>query len=322
LSVFSTTDSHNGENQGVGIVTWGATERERYAARRGKKSPQLQVLDLVKQHGNLSERAQNNINKIKITNLGRLINDLDVRAKLGIEVKQGEILTRYDDKEVLKGLTKIVEDLALERIKVGDIYNKEDRLKYIGKFQKRELPDTSKPRADLRELGTPAKENDKSQQSSVKRKSKPSSRIRKTLIPRGCILEITPTRINNIYFELKEVNVDSCPNATAVLFRVFIELSLDDFIDSRKLASEGYNVTANSKLKDKLHSVANYFKKNKLMTDSQLQPVRRAASGQDLLGSSLTTMNAYVHSRYVSPPPGDLKTAWDDLQPFIEKIWS
>lgn len=311
------TLKHTGENQGAGTVNWGATESGRYAERRGKILPQLQVLDFVKQHGKLSAEAQRRINDVSITNLQRLIGDPDVRKRLGIEIKNKRVVTRYDDQEATKGLSKIVEDLALERINVNKIRHKKDRAKYINGFAKKDLPDQSKEGTAVRQLGAKEAASTGTQSGQPKRRSRPGTGMRTTMIPRNCILEITDNRINNIYIELKQLSVDHYPNAGAVLLRVFLELSLDAYI-----TQENVQVHPDAKLSHKLTSTANHLKANNKMTDQELQPARRAAGGQTLLASSIPTLHGYVHNRYFSPAPLDLKTAWDDLQKFVETIWS
>jgi hypothetical protein len=311
------TLKHTGENQGAGIVSWGATESGRYAERRGKILPQLQVLDFVKQHGKLSAEAQRRINDVSITNLQRLIGDPDVRKRLGIEIKNRHVVTRYNDQEAAKGLSKIVEDLALERINVNKIRHKKDRAKYINSFAKKDLPEQLKEGTDLRQLGAKAAPSTGTQPGQPKRRSRPGTGMRTAMIPRNCILEITDNRINNIYIELKQLSVDHYPNAGAVLLRVFLELSLDAYI-----TQENLQVHQDAKLSHKLTSTANHLKAKNKMTDQELQPVRRAAGGQTLLASSIPTLHGYVHNRHFSPSPLDLKTAWDDLQKFLETIWS
>ena len=61
---------------------------------------------------------------------------------------------------------------------------------------------------------------------------------RTALIPRECHLNINPPRINSIYIELLTLTVNQYANACAVLFRVFIELSVDHAIEQNTLMTE------------------------------------------------------------------------------------
>ena len=95
---------HTGQNNGVGLVDWGAEEKERYAARHGHSSsdsPAGQILEFVEKRGELSEVARGSDKGI-ITSLRRLINTPRVREKLGVEVSGGQVSTLYPASEVAK----------------------------------------------------------------------------------------------------------------------------------------------------------------------------------------------------------------------------
>lgn len=133
---------HTGQNNGAGLVDWGAEEKERYAARHGRPSsdsPAAQILGFVEKRGGLSEEAQT-ADKGIITSLRRLINTPRVRKKLGIEVSGGQVSTLYPAAEVAKSLTRVVEDLKTEEIKVGDIYHSQQRIAYAESLPGSDLP--------------------------------------------------------------------------------------------------------------------------------------------------------------------------------------
>ncbi len=122
-----------------------------------------------------------------------------------------------------------------------------------------------------------------------------------------------------MFTELKRLKVEVFPNAGAVMLRVFVELSLDHFLEHTIGWPE--QKIDGSKLAQKLTSVANYLEGNSIMSASQLAPIKKAAGGQTLLAASVKTMHGYVHNRHFSPVASELKTAWDDFQPFMEKLW-
>jgi hypothetical protein len=110
------------------------------------------------------------------------------------------------------------------------------------------------------------------------------------------------------------------PNAAAVLMRVFIELSVDDYIERHDIIKNEQQ-RRNAKLGDKLSKVAKHIEDKGAMSSQQLMPVRRATSDKHLLAVSVTSFHQYLHNRHFSPIPSELRTAWDDLQPFMEEIW-
>ncbi len=312
---------HTGENSGAGLVGWGAVESARFSRRQGQHSAELDVLEFVEQHGRISDRARQNLPGLAVTNLGRLINDPHVRDALGVEKRQGRILTRLPRNEVAKGLSKIVEDLALKRIDVYDIHKRENRERYIAKLAARHLPNLERCGDELLPLSDAPATGIKKKGKAAKKKTRPTRRKRKSLIRSGCELRIEHDRINDIFVELTTLSVQDHPNAVGVLFRVFIELTVDDFVRRKGLKRKA-NITENSKLTHKLQVAANHVKEQGWMTPQQLVPVRRAASKQHFLASSITTLHAYVHNPHLSPDPDTLRTAWDNLQTFIEALFN
>ena len=79
-------------------------------------------------------------------------------------------------------------------------------------------------------------------------------------------------------------------------------------------------VTSTDKLSKKLQDVAQHMEANKIMDRKALLAVRKAASDPNSLFST-TTLNAYVHNVSFYPSASELKTSWDNLEPFIERLW-
>jgi len=306
---------HTGENKGAGIVAWGAAEIERFKRRRrGVRSPQLQILEFLEERQAISSETRR---KVPITTLGRLIKTPYVRERLGIEIQNGEVVTSLPESEVMKGLKRVVEDLASRKVKVPDLYYAEDRRQYIDSIEV-DLPDKSKALSETFVLGEAPREEPKQIARVQGVRSKPSRKKRATLIPiRGVSLKIDQPRINEIYYELKGLRVEDFTNAVAVLFRVFLELSVDEYI-----RRHGLSVDSMARLSHKIQEVANHLKARSILNDQQLKPVRRAAQSDSFLGTTLTTMHQYVHNQYFHPVPSDLLATWDSLEPFFVAIWN
>jgi hypothetical protein len=76
-----------------------------------------------------------------VSTLERALTTPHVREQLGIEIVAGRVVTAYSKPEVLKGLTKLVDEIGSGKVKVADFMRKEDRTAYIDKFKDEELPD-------------------------------------------------------------------------------------------------------------------------------------------------------------------------------------
>lgn len=312
---------HTGQNEGIGLVPWGAEEQDRFTTRHGYRSPMGQIIDFVEKYGNLSEEAKRS-NKSIITNLKRFINTPTVRDTLGIEMSEGQISSLYPTAEVAKSLTRVVDDLKTARIKVGDIYLEQNRLDYVETLPASDLPDPATRLALSRPLDRADDPSDDSMTKEPKTRRRPPHGprpVRTSLIPKSCRVDIAPPRINNIYNELLELSVDRYPNAASVSLRVFIELSVDHYIDQNKSMSGTAN--AGTSLAKRLKDVADDLEK-KGSVDLQLKrAVHKVADNSYGLSASTVTFNQYVHNRYVYPTASELRTAWDELQPFVEKMW-
>ncbi len=318
---------HRGQNEGAGLVEWDGQVAARYDARVGSKPFALHVLDFVKDNAELSEETQRRIDegKFPITNLERLVNTPYVREKLGIEKVDGEALTTYPEQEVLKGLTQIVEDIGTKKITVSDIKSQTQRIDYINAFNETDLPAPSSKAEESRSLGEESEGGDESKTTDAAElgtsltRPRAQSANRRYLIPSSCVLRIDQPRINRVYRELKQLNVHKFPNAVGVMLRVFIELSLDYYLENMLNWNE--QRIDNAKLANKLDAARDYMQTSNIMTRQQLDPIKKAASGQTILVASVKTLHSYVHNQHFNPIPSELNIAWDDLQPFIENIW-
>lgn len=307
---------HTGENEGVGIVRWDAQQVARFDERIEGTSPvALQAIDFLRKESSVPDTVKNKLKNVPSSSLDRLLKDKNVQQVIGINVKDNRLQTHLLKDEVVKGLTKIVTDLADKKIKVKDIYTKEDREKYIETFKPTDIPNKKKKAASAWELTSPTLPS-KTSQSKSKPKHTPLSTDRETVIPKDCILSISEPRINKIYRELKGLNVDLFENAAGVMFRVFIELSLDTFIDHHKLTTVNKDAT----LRKKVDEVSLHMEKQGLADKHVCKGIRKAVNNNhDVL--AMETFNAYIHNRHLSPIPKDLKITWDNIQIFVEKIW-
>ena len=305
---------HGGARDGAGLVEWDADEKDRFLSRhggRGLRNYAGQVLDF------LSEVDGPNSSKTRIaTNVQRLLKTTHVQEKLGLEVVDGVLVSHYPKDQVSKGLRKIADDLRSGRIKVPNIYHDEQRKDYIDGFKKAELPD---PRE---KLAQPVRltELPSGRATPVKPKGKPKPKPpRTTVAASDAKLNPGPPRINAIYNELVGLSADSNPNAGAVLLRVFLELTVDDYLERRSLMSDEQR--RNLPLAKRLKTVnADLFQTGGIGS-SLRDAIEKVANSQHGLSAGMTTFNQYVHNQYSYPKPTELRTMWDELQPFLEAVW-
>ena len=306
---------HTGENKGRGIVNWGGVATARFRGR----DPALQALELVLTHGGLSEEEKEIVeDHFPITTLDRLLSTPAVRDKLGIEISEAKLKTNLPPAEVIKPLRKIVLDLANETMNVTKLKSKEQQVAYVSTLAK-DLPDLSK------RSGTPKPvdglDEDDFKTPAPKPKRKPKQPVRKTLIPRDCYLTVSNAKIAEIVKELRELPLVDYRHSISVLFRVFLETSVDHYLDAKKIPLQEMTKGGkkDKKLRKKVEETINHMVKN----GAQKKNLAGVSKGINDKNSPLyvDTLHLYVHNRFFSPVERDLKVAWDNAQLFFENIW-
>ncbi len=128
-------------------------------------------------------------------------------------------------------------------------------------------------------------------------------------------------KIEEIFKELRDLPPGKFPHAVSVLLRVFLEQSVDAYIE-RTGGSLLVTTPGGNKPKQLTAKVAEVI----------TALVAAGASTKDFDGLSkgindrqsplsMDTFNAYVHNRHYSPMERDLVVSWNNLQVFFEKIW-
>jgi hypothetical protein len=202
------------------------------------RAPALQALDFVRQHAKLTDEQKKIIDgRFPITTLDRLLSTPGVRSKIGFEIKDNKLLTSLPADEAIKPLRRIVLDLAEKTINVTTLKLKPQQLEYVSKLEKADSPDLSKKTGSLRAVEGISEHDFASGPQAKAKKTKPASKAaRTTAIPKACRLNITNPKIEEIYNELRVLQLNKHPHAIAVLLRVLLETSVDDYLTKASIA--------------------------------------------------------------------------------------
>jgi hypothetical protein len=308
---------HGYGKDGTITATWESIQKQRFQAQtEGIQSNALQVINLLKKSSDVPVTVKEKLIGIASTNINRLISDPNVRHHLGLELNNGIIQSKLDPKEVIKGLTYLIEKISEPGFTVKKIYTRDDRQDFIKSFPKKSLPDQNKIHAKawaFSGVQTPRANSDNTI------KSRPIPKNRKSLIPKNFILKIEKQKVNEIYHELIKIDPDNYAHATSVLFRVFIELSVDTYLESNGLVK---NSAAKSgfDLKQKINLVAEHLQNKKHADAAICHGIKHAVKDSNgILG--VDTLHAYIHNNRFSPTPDILRTMWDNVADFILILW-
>ena len=313
---------HIGEDSGRGIVDWSSIASSRFRGR----APALQALDFVLEHGKLTnDQAELISSKFPLTTLDRLLSTPTVRTTIGFEIQNGKLVTDLPAEEALKPLRRVVLDLAGKKINVTQLKSKEQQNEYIGKLKSADVPNLSKKTGTAVAVEAMTANDFVAKRASPGKKQgrlKPAPRIH--VVPKGCKLSVTVPKIAGIFEELRTLLLSKHVHAIGVLLRVFLEMSVDEYLTKTagvpldfKNPKSGH--VSDKTLKSKVNEAVDHM-------------VVGGADRKDFLGVtkgltdpshpfSIETLHAYIHNRFFTPVDTHLTAAWDNAQPFFEKIW-
>ena len=105
------------------------------------------------------------------------------------------------------------------------------------------------------------------------------------------------------------------PNAVGVLFRVFLEISIDYFLEK-----EGVTLPNDTKLSGKITKCSELLEANGTATKKQLTNIRKVATDKNHI-LCIQNFHDYLHSYKSQPSSSDLKLKWDNLEEFFQILW-
>ena len=354
---------HTGQNNGVGRVGWNSDIRDEVRARAtGVESIGRQVRTLIADNEQFFEsNTIENIKKIPVTTLTRLFASAPAQEAFQLKVENKLLTPKYPLEFISPSVDFAVSMFVNEGYNVNDIRSDKDRRTFISHIPPELLPYklaketslTPKPGptgpAKASEQGTKANattENpngqkagdpkppkkpklgeEKTPEGTKKPRAQRTTKARKYLFPWS--LKITNSRINDIYRELKgNLIVDTTPNAAAIVFRVLLETSCDDYIkrfektDSAVLKVDNKKaVSENDPLWKKIVAVSKHLLDNEKLDKQEDRAIAKRASTQDTVGS-VDHLNMFVHSSASSPISSELKDIAEEYKPLLEAVWA
>jgi hypothetical protein len=305
---------HTGENEGAGLVPWGATEQGRYLERTaGRKAIELQFIDRYIEHMQGDAAAADRAKKVPATTLKRLLESKPVRDRLGITVNDaGWAYSDYPTEELLKWLRRVIDDISKGKVNARDLNKTKQMTDYIDSFEAHELPDTSK----ALKQPIPVEPVGKAATSQVSKKETKGPKPKPWSLRE---LKIRPAqvRLQDIIRELEQVSLERAPNIHGVMLRVFVELSTDDYLTHHKIViapDDGDRVT----LKARINAAATHLQKSGQLTKNEMTAVNKMTAHARFY--STQTLNQFVHNQSLHPSPSDVIAMWKNLGPYLAKM--
>ena len=224
-------------------------------------------------------------------------------------------------KEFLRGFAKLVTDVALGKQSSRSLNTNENIRSYFEGWDSNDRPKKKRGSFVPSDIIT---------DTSVSAKPKPAKKTpvraakaeSKTVLPRDVKLRHGSDRIRDICRELKKLKRDDYPNASAVLLRVFLELSIQDCLEragrlqplASKLKSEGklrHSVPTLSQLVPEIKALAKTRLKG-----AELNKINKALSRDKDAPFNIGDLNAFVHDTDL-PSARDILVFWQRTEPLF-----
>jgi hypothetical protein len=297
---------HTGTQSGVGQSKWNDRMKSNFVDRTGKGSATNVASEVEKQ---LRKSGLPGIEKkIPWSTMNRLLSAEAFRNRLGFSIQRGNFTLTHQEPIVLRALKRIANDLATREVVLGDLWDVDGKRRYLDRLESEGVLPSAKHALLASEPVAATK--------TIKAKHTPPLRQhRLSLIPDTFFPVAWAGRLQRhraIWEELQfRLRLKEHPNAISVLFRVLLELSIDNYLTQVSLPSAKTSDTLSKKA---LRIAEDLFAKEKI--DKKYYDLFDKFPQYDNLVSS-DTLNRYVHSPNFAPSPEHLTALWDTLADFI-----
>lgn len=300
---------HTGSQGGVGQAKWDGRMKTTFINRTGRGGG-LNVADEIEARLKAAKLMPDR-KKLPRSNLNRLLSAEAFRNRVGITAAKGKFEFIRKEEAVLPALARIADDLAHRRVTLDDVWDVDRKSAYLDALEQEGVLPTA---ADAISNGEKSSSGKTKKTADKTKKATPQAR-RVRLIPDvdyGVAWSGRLQRHHAIWDELQfSLELDHHPNAIAVLCRVLLELSVDNYI-----AQSGISTASEADaLVKKIVTCAEYLESKEKIDKRYLQVVRKARTMDEIV--SVDTLNKYVHSSSIAPAPKDLASLWDTFAPLV-----
>lgn len=308
---------HSGYAGGIGRRDWSATNKTHYDMHRGKPGENalaIQAKEMVKKEGVSIKEPY------FITNLQRVLQNSGVQSKLKMSFDGKSITTAIDKPTFMKILKEIVARTGEKRAK--DIYVASQQQEFVDEIIEDLNVDLKAAKVEPYSLGS---DGGKSTHTPTTKKGHTPAKHswdRKRLIDtRRTSLDIPDasdnSRARDIYHELaRKIDVREATNAAAVLMRVLLEFSIENYIKN-----QGTNIPIrnNDSFDRKIKKIAIHMHDEGKITKEYQDEMDRFCQHHVYL--SAKNLQRLVHSPDFTPDPRTICTLWGNIEKFVSLCW-
>ena len=316
---------HTGENEGVGVVQWKSWQSNNFRRRRGSQADRATLFCLAVANEFRSETDLladvEIVRRERLTTLGRLIGDPDVRREYGFDFVDDGVVFYFEKAHLLNAFQKIFSDMSNlnDGVGVDKIKSKNQRKAYVKQIAD-VLPSRAERLSEPRLAGAndPSKKPDElsapeSPVTPQKRRSLPKN---ERVIFQGLSLSRVDLRISQCLQQAQLFEIDAAPAVAAVMTRVIIELAVTDA--GQKL---GLSMKESDPLRKKIGCALQAL-------DPDIRDPKKRDKGlemawirsQDENALIVQAMNAFVHNILAQPTSSEVRELSKTFRPLLEQL--
>ena len=334
---------HTGEGEGEGLRAWDAVERAFWEADYGFPTQHKRAVQLLRYAEDLG--IHKTTPEFPVTTLTRILSDEWI-DELGIEgLSEGNPKMTQSEPLVCARIRKIVEDIRDKRVIVSEnagpgqasVYTDAGRRAYVAEVMDvgpESGSDTdSSAEAENEGEGTtdgagtgsnqqgsdgPGADGAPSQNATNHGGRPPQEPWRRRHVA-------APAKSNGVQnlpnharkaralmAELREINVERFPNACAVTVRMFIEVSVDEYLSRKDISCK------KNDLRERLKKAVNHMVQEGIFDEKEGGFYKQQAAREQI---SVETLHAIVHSGQFVGDRQTINTFWDNLLSFVRHCW-
>jgi len=294
---------HGGEAGGAAVVRWNTLAANRFSHKPGSQAAKaitfLEAVDDGFPENDVMKDLVTQVASKRLTTLGRLVSDPTFRSRAGMTDSNGSPTFSFPADALQELFEYILGDLAAD-VGVSQLKSKEQRAEYLSGTPK---PKKSAALPTPKPLGAaPAPKPTKRR--TRRRSSKPGKPFR------DLDLGNIDTKTQAILGELRKLDVDKSPNTVAILTRVILEFTVDQFVKSKKLKQE-------QDLKGRVRQCL-----------GRVDPTGKAQEYQGVRAGltdghsvyAVKTLHGFVHNPHFHADGNTVRSIASNLEPFLQAL--
>ena len=303
---------HTGSQNGVGQSTWDDRMKTNFVLRTGQASGFNVAYEI---EGRLAEaKLLPGRKKIPRSTLNRLLSAETFRNRLGFSFSTKKFEYTHKEQAVLTALARVAEDLSTKKVVLGDIWDVDGKRRYLDQLEMEGVLPSAADALQAPGPGGPRPTHPKPPSQKPKPTPLPKPTSRTTLIPQKDYGIIWPGRLqrhHEIWDELQfRLELGKHRNAISVLFRVLLELCVENYIGQQSTTAH-----TNDKLALKVQKVGQHLYDQGKIDRNGLIATKKFGQMDQLF--SADTLNRYVHSADFAPSESHLTAMWDSFAAFF-----